>query len=239
MLKKNVLTIGMLVVSVLLATLAMADTITITTSQSGVINSTWPMDNYGWHDNSGSNGGGFGDDRMMVGKTNKKYRSLIMFTGLDVLAGKTITSATLRMHSAAGGSGGYSWDPVVSINDATASWKYKEVTWDYRWDARGSGPAWTTPGGDKGSEIDVWRFGASDVSWHEASLPTSLVESWVNGDNYGLILESHAGTWVYRALHSADSDGYEPQLVVEYVPEPATMLVLIVGGCLGLLRRKA
>lgn len=239
MLKKSILTIGMLAVFILAGTAVMADTMIITTSQSAKIQSTWPLDSYGWQDNSGFSGGYFNDDRMMVGKTNSEWRGLIVFTGLDALTGKTVTSATLRMHGASGGSGGYSWDPVVSINDVTASWKYKEVTWDYRWDARGSGPAWTTSGGDKGSEIDVWRFEAGDVSWHEASLPNTLVQSWVDGANNGLLLESHEDAWIWRAFHSAASSGFEPQLVVEYVPEPATTLLLILGGCLGLFRRRA
>lgn len=62
---------------------------------------------------------------------------------------------------------------------------------------------------------------------------TDLVRAWHDGSspNYGLMLRASSGARIFPAFRSSDSTAdYRPTLVVHYIPEPATLLLLLIGG---------
>ena len=130
-----------------------------------------------------------------------------------------------------------------------------EVTWSYRqydtvlW---AGSPGAMTPGVDHDPTIlanfvVAGNTGTGPVGPYTFELPVELVQGWINdsGNNAGLMFSHHdrapANPWTWTSLASSQygddpDDIHRPQLTIDYVPEPATMTMLLLGGLL--LRRR-
>jgi len=82
-------------------------------------------------------------------------------------------------------------------------------------------------------------FGPQDgTRWYKVPA-TSFIQGLIDsGENYaGLMIENVA--WNQTALNSRlAASGYSPRLEVRYVPEPATMAIVTLGGLVMLRRRR-
>ena len=97
----------------------------------------------------------------------------------------------------------------------------------------------------QGVSIDVWP---NDPRWAEWNV-TQTVQDGSNGiagslTDYGMIIEAVGGTGsspggdFYSSNIGGDYTHLRPILEVEWIPEPATMLLLSTGGLLALRRRR-
>lgn len=172
-----------------------------------------------------------------------------------------ITSATLRLYgegiggAEAGNLGVYSWlEPVYpgTLNgvlptnsqdgDSTAmSTGAYRVFYSKGW----NGPygAWASAATDTtGTMWDSFAFNQdltnTPLGWIEFDV-TGAVQEWVDGTapNYGFAFFTNTA-WTGMIFHSAEyaDSSLRPQLVVDYVPEPATVLLIALGSVL--LRRR-
>ncbi len=68
--------------------------------------------------------------------------------------------------------------------------------------------------------------------WREWDV-TNLVSAWHDGTspNHGMVLKVTSGAQIFPIFYSSDAGAnYRPMLVVTHVPEPATLLLLLIGG---------
>jgi len=139
---------------------------------------------------------------------------------------------------AAGGTRGCFWDSAnsrlyVNKNDSAVRWY-------------STSDLWTTPGGTiTGSYINDTSYPTPpDVpGWVQFDI-TSLVQGWlVNGQaNYGvrMLQPAHCQNVIASSRYT-DDPTLRPELVLDlqYVPEPATLALVALGGALMLRRRHA
>ena len=175
-------------------------------------------------------------------------RSLIRFDDIASMlpAGHTtVISATLEL-------GPYVWrynpvDPVVA-RQALQPWTDDEDgggTWWTNWGNGGNDAGYI---GDIVGTFNPTAGQTTDPT--SITLDTSTVESWITspGTNYGVILMYDADTGSDPHLEwpgENDPDNppaynqIPPKLILETVPEPATMALLGLGGLMVLRRRRA
>ena len=179
-------------------------------------------------------------------------RALVQFSLANIPAGQLITSATLRLYM--GGTTQYSTDGYRLLSSwlegdgngvSPANGTYG-VTWDSR-DKGGSLANWVS-GGASGSGTDraassSFTLTASDVSGnHVFKDVTSDVQGWYNGSfsNFGWLLQATtftSGQYTrYGTREQAGSDN-DPQLIITYVPEPSSVVLLLSGFALLWYRR--
>lgn len=95
-------------------------------------------------------------------------------------------------------------------------------------------------GGTVGNYIQASTMPVAEGGWIEFDV-TAFVENWlIDGDgNYGMRFEP--GTYSqYDIIASENEDqANRPQLIVDFVPEPVSMGLLVVGGWAMLLRRRS
>ncbi len=75
---------------------------------------------------------------------------------------------------------------------------------------------------------------------------TTVIESWITGTNAGMLIkddprQGNAPDYQYWAFNDSEcaTEALRPKLTVEYtIPEPATMMTLLVAGVVGLVLRR-
>ena len=161
-------------------------------------------------------------------------RGLIRFSDLigggfnDVPAGACVRSATLRLHIS--NLQNADANTTNSIYQVLTDWDEDTVTWANFNNGGVAGTNYVATALDSLVPNTTDSFYYFDVA--------EAVQNWADGqDNYGWLLVNLGGN---MAQWDSDDHGigmYRPLLVVEWVPEPASML-LLGGGLLALLRRR-
>jgi hypothetical protein len=197
---------------------------------------------------------------MIVGQlsSNVIVNSLMRFTDLSGLSGKTVTSATLRLYNQNQAS--QTADVTLDVYEvAAANGDWVEGTSlgvvqtgssDWRFKIQNTG-AWA--GGQNGCGVVgtdytthlVGSAIATDTTaeWVEITLDASVVQKWIDNpsQNYGIILTAPGATAngqiAYLRSSEATVTGTAPQLVLNVIPEPATVGMLGLGAGVALLFR--
>lgn len=139
-------------------------------------------------------------------------------------AAGTVTSATLRLFQDFNGRDGITYD-VFQVMDA---WSEATLTHDTRPTLSGTAAASLT------------TVGTASGIWHEWDV-TALVQAWVDGaaDNHGMAIMRDPNEQPWPYFRSRENlDGNNPELVVNAVPEPASMAALGLGAAVLLRRRR-
>ncbi len=142
----------------------------------------------------------------------------------------------------------------INIGLVTDGWDSTACTW-YGPSGNG-GPAWAGGNGDPGNAgtavSATWSATAAAGDYWEVDA-TSIVQEWMTGGTGGrpnrgveLWQTGNTGGTLYSSFYSQDAEndqvtypGAEAmQLIIELVPEPATLGVLAIGGVLALIRRR-
>lgn len=137
-----------------------------------------------------------------------RTRSLIKFNIGEIPLGAAINSATLRVYQAG-------WYDVsgslrtVYADRVTSAWHEAVATWNYA----------PTIGGTAGSVKVRMQTG-----WYEIDI-TDLVRDWYTGTipNYGLLLRGYEGSGSYYRQFVPRMYVNQPELVVDYTLQPATL----------------
>ncbi|MCD4825183.1 MAG: DNRLRE domain-containing protein [Phycisphaerae bacterium] len=252
---KKLITLMTLVAMVALlvgAQTAMADQKTFSQGETSNVEDTY-LRGDGWNNQFGS------DDDFYVRNVGAATRhGLLRFTDLHNYSIDTVTGATLRLYLSGKsiGVGGNVTIKVYRLHEDNAGWVegtsgyaqsgvscwrdrvYNTVDW-------AGSPGASTSGTDYYA-TEVGSFAAfTDLSanaWYQASVSASTVQAWVddNSNNAGFILIATGTGSDYVRFRSKDysSGAVSPELVVDYVPEPATMSLLLLGLPLALRRRR-
>ena len=217
---------------------AQAATVTLTSVADTTLEPTSTADNnYGARDyiNSATNRGG-----------------LVRFDLSSIPVGQVITSASLRLYSAAhNASQGTVTHEVYRETDAWGEGVGNgtpagagEASWNNRDGSTGSGWGGAAGGWGTGMSLGSNVLDSADTTgtgWAEWTV-TSAVQGWYDGtyDNNGLLLIKVGGDWdKFRSREGSNSAEW-PDLVVTYevIPEPATMGLLAMGALMILPRRR-
>ena len=181
-------------------------------------------------------------------------RILVKWDLSSIPAGQTITSAQVRMASFASSFGNTTDVVTLSFHKLTQAW-----TQGASWDGYGTG-YWATAGGDynataSGSLASDFQAPSGDARTDftitGAGLATD-VQGWYDGaaNDGWIVINSDEATpavrkyvpmlaWVGQTWQPwPEGVTGEMYLDLEYIPEPATLAVLGLGGLLMLIRRR-
>ncbi|MCD4825592.1 MAG: DNRLRE domain-containing protein [Phycisphaerae bacterium] len=257
---KNVLLALVMVALLVGAQTAVADTVSF---QQGVVNDfsggsayTGTEDNYTYSPTASQNHGGNQTICVRIADAAQGgMRTTLLRFDLTSLAGKTITSAKLKLraytttHTATD----ISLHAIVAANKdwvegTTASGTQAGSScWSH---AQYSTSAWAggsngcgVVGTDCGTAIDTVptapASGAVD-EWDITDATTiALMNTWITShdDNAGFVLKCATGWAAYRSSEYGTVSA-RPELEITYTPEPATMTLLLLGLPLALRRRR-
>jgi len=138
------------------------------------------------------------------------------------IAGTAIVRAQLELYVVEPEPGDYRGPCTIAAYCVRKNWVLEEVTW-YRasagvpWDKAGcKGP------GDRCQEDSGVSETEDPDTWMTIDV-TSIVQQWVNGENYGLVLRGYIPGRVGRAAFISSRDAsadFRPKLIVEYREQP-------------------
>ena len=227
-----------------LAVPAAAATVNLTTTGDTYLDSSVP------NNNNGNNGVGVSDSGTRI--------AMLHFTLPGDFAGMTVNLATLYLARVE------AWqntpDPNTYVHahqiTDTATWAqgieedavpdteagathnkadgYNNVAWS-------DGNFFDQNDGSIGASVDSDLLAANTDNSLDV---TTIFQSWADGNlNNGIALVGTGGTtgittWYASLEYSGGTYGAAPYVVLEYVPEPATLFVLAVGAGLALLKRR-
>ena len=194
---------------------------------------------------SGGGGGTYNDLQLQRGSWIKHVFIKFDLSGLP--AGQTINSAKFHVD--------FCNDPpdhtgiVIDVHYLTRDWDEATVSWTNASNVGGNPVPWTTPGGDYEVEPAMQLNDIGDPAiWDEMILADfgPMVQAWLNGrkPNYGLIykyrVESPDPNNINFNIAASEWAAHvQPYLTIDYIPEPATVALLGLGGVgLVALRRR-
>jgi hypothetical protein len=164
-----------------------------------------------------------GEDYPNSGVTSEQ-RSFLMFD-VSWLAGKTIVSAEFGIYLTAYSR--YS-DPSLKLSHIEDGWSQDSLNWI---DSLPLSAAATAIGFEE--QVDeLGRYYRWDVfpDWNAGDL--------TDGFTSFMLTVSDESLNNYAYFNSGESDGYIPYLHIEYIPEPATLVLLAIGSLTALRRKR-
>lgn len=183
-------------------------------------------------------------------------RGLVAFDVAGAIpAGATIQEVSLELHEVQGQNG----DQTISLRALLENWgegssffnggqgapaQQNDATWLYTFfqaATPAASPTWTVPGGsfsavESASTVVVDDFGSGQFfTWSSLANPqlAADVQSWLDnpGGNFGWVLLGNESTGQTTKRFSSRETDFPPQLTVTFtVPEPATWVLLAIGG---------
>lgn len=201
-----------------------------------------------YHPTTNYNGGSY---RLNNYSNVQTCWGLVKFDLPTLEAGQYISDATMTFDYFANGDSA-NGALTVGLNQILYSWDETEVTWQERftgvaWQegnigwADGSGPVNYSADSLGSVSLPFGEFGL--VTFQSMDL-TSVLNQMAKGEieNNGFILNTgrnygpYDASWYFASSDRADQ--VKPLLTLTVVPEPATLILLSVGGLVGLRRRR-
>jgi len=173
--------------------------------QDTFINAWSPASNYG------------SESRLLV--RSKNVMGTLLFFNLEgvIPAGAYITRATLELYQYNRSNG----NPItLEVYGLKRAWDASQATWEY---AQAKQP-WGQPGADdvntdRDADPAATYYLDRASGWVSLDV-TSIVQRWVNGSNYGLVIKGQSSGAVEYRFYSSEwwQSDLRPRLKIEYVP---------------------
>lgn len=182
-------------------------------------------------------------------KTGEMYNGLIAFSNLGLTPGTQVQSATLTFTVSAFGS------DFDDDNDAVLEMFELVRPWDEatsKWANASAGTPWGTAGAqqdnvDRGATLldSVVVGNLTAPTTITFDIPAAVVQAWIDGTagHHGLLLRMADDPFdsFQTNLHSSEAAtlANRPKLTINVIPEPASLMLLMGGAGLTLMRRQA
>jgi|ERR1051326_2779533 hypothetical protein len=184
-----------------------------------------------------------GDIRWNIGNFGQLFREVAKFDISALPAGATITSVSLTVYQNSAGSGGT--QTQVDLHTLTNDFNELQVTWN----SRTASSLWATPGGDFSVPVlsSITPVGIVDGTAY--TFPSS--PNFITAANNALTSDGFLRLMVKSAAEApsslmsfyAEDDGsptaFHPALTITFIPEPASLGLIVLSGGLLLWRRRS
>lgn len=166
---------------------------------------------------------GFGGEVMPGSGVDSEQRSFLKFD-VSWLADKTIVSAKFGIYLNAFSN--YS-DPSLQLSHIGDGWAENTLTWN---NSQTLASGATAIGTDE--QVDGLRYYEWDVfpTWNYADLTDGFTSYMLT------VADESVNNYAY--FNSSENAASQPYLHIEYVPEPATLALITLGGLAALRRRR-